>query len=348
MSGKQLRIVCLAVPTPDFVQDHVLIQAAETRNTRTELAGQIAMSILIAQLLVIASGGIAIWIGIGRGLLPLMKVEKLVAARAHGDLSPIEVEEPVEITSLIKALNQLFKQLKDDLDLQERFISNAAHQLRTPLAALSTYCDLARKSTADATMHNILNDLDTGINRMSKLVNRLLSLARSEPQVASSRTSSVFDLNSAASTISAAHVPQALKKKIEIEFLSADEPALVLGELNAVEELISNLIENAVTYTQNGGNIIVKVMNQNGHATVIVEDDGPGIPPLERGRVFERFYRMPGTDKPGTGLGLAIVREIASSHSAVVDISSGPGSKGTSIRVDFPKAANGKIHNRSN
>ncbi len=338
-----MRLVCFPAPTPDFTYDHVVVQAAETRNTRTELAGQITMSILFAQLLLIVCGGASIWFGVKRGLIPLSRVERAVEARVPGDFSPIDVEEPVEINSLIKALNRMFKQLKDDRDMQERFISNAAHQLRTPLAVLGTYCDLARKTTNDASIIGVLDDLDGGINRMSKLVNRLLALARSEPNVAATRTSTVFDLNNSASVMSAAHVPQALKKKIDIEFLSATEPALVYGDPSAVEELIANLIENAVTYGPPGGNVIVKVVNEKGHSSIVVEDDGPGIPPEERGRVFERFYRMPGTDKPGTGLGLAIVREIAASHNATVDISSGRASNGTSVRVDFPEiVANGK------
>lgn len=343
IKGRQMRLVCFPAPTPDFTYDHVVVQAAETRNTRTELAGQITMSILFAQLLLIVCGGASIWFGVKRGLLPLSRVERAVEARVPGDFSPIDVEEPVEINSLIKALNRMFKQLKDDRDIQERFISNAAHQLRTPLAVLGTYCDLARKTTTDASIIGVLDDLDGGINRMSKLVNRLLALARSEPNVAATRTSTVFDLNNSASVMSAAHVPQALKKKIDIEFLSATEPALVYGDPSAVEELIANLIENAVTYGPPGGNVIVKVVNEKGHSSIVVEDDGPGIPPDERGKVFERFYRMPGTDKPGTGLGLAIVREIAASHNANVDISSSPASNGTSVRVDFPEiVANGK------
>lgn len=343
IEGKQMRVVCFSIPTPEFLFDHVIVQAAETRNTRTELAGQITMSILFAQLLLIASGAVSIWFGVKRGLLPLVQVEKAVEARGPGDFSPIDVEEPVEINSLIKALNRMFKQLKDDLDMQERFISNAAHQLRTPLAVLGTYCELARKTTSDMSIHSVLDDLDAAVNRMSKLVNRLLSLARSEPHVAATRTSTVFDLNTSASVMSAAHVPQALKKKIEIEFLSAKEPALVYGDPNAVDELIANLIENAIIYGPTGGNVTVKVINEERHASVLVEDDGPGIPPEERGRVFERFYRIPGTDKPGTGLGLAIVREIAASHHALVDITAGPAFKGTCIRVDFPEViANGK------
>lgn len=337
--GKQLRVVSLSAPTPELAFDHVIILVAETRNTRTQLAGQITMSILVAQLVVIAFGAAAVWIGVGRGLMPLHKIEKVVEARAPGDLSSLDVQVPTEILSLVTALNRLFKHLQDDVDLQKRFISNAAHQLRTPLAAVGTYCDLARKLAKDSEMHAVLNDLDAGVTRMSKLVNRLLSLARSEPAVAATRSNVVFDLNECASVMSAAHVPDALRKKIQVEFLSSTQPALVYGDPHAIEELLSNLIENAVTYTESGGNVVVKITDMKGKWNAVIADDGPGIPPVERGRVFERFYRMPGTEAPGTGLGMAIVREIAASHNATVDISEGLSSRGTSVRVEFPQVS---------
>ncbi len=338
LKNRELRVVCLSVPTPDLSFDHVVIQAAETRNTRRELANQITMSILFAQLVLIVSGSAAIWIGVGRGLLPLAKVEHAVEARSPGDLSPLQVEEPVEILSLIKALNRLFKQLDNDLELQKRFTSNAAHQLRTPLAVLGTYCDLARKLVKDAEAQDVLSELEAGINRMSKLVNRLLALARSEPGVASNRSGAVIDLNYLASVVTAAQVPEAIRKKIELEFLSASEPAIVFGDQGALEELMSNLIENSILYGQPSGHVAVKVLVRDGKTALTVEDDGPGILIDERERVFERFYRIPGTEQPGTGLGLAIVKEIVAAHHATINVESGSNDKGTSITISFPAA----------
>jgi len=336
---KEMRVVTLLVPTPDLFVDHVIVQAAETRNARTELASQISVSIFLAQLALIICGAIAIWIGVGRGLRPLKKIEQIVESRSPGDLSLFQVDEPVEVNSLIKALNRLLKQLEDDLELQKRFTSNAAHQLRTPLAVVTTYCDLARKMVKDKDVQDVLAELESGINRMSKLVNRLLVLARSEPGVVASRNFAHVDLSAIAASVTAAHVPQAIRNKIEFEFLSAAEPAMVYGDQAGLEELISNLVENSILYLHHGGKIVVRLAVLNGGPVLSVEDDGPGIPVDERGKVYERFYRIAGTEKPGTGLGLAIVKEIAGAHRATCEITSGASGKGTCITIQFPSAA---------
>jgi two-component system sensor histidine kinase TctE len=334
--GKELRVMTLAVPTPESIFDYVVIQAAETRNTRKELANQISISILLAQIAIIICGAGAIWIGVGRGLRPLANVEQAVQARAAGDLSPLNVDEPVEIISLIKALNRLFKQLENDIELQKRFTSNAAHQLRTPLAVVTTYCDLVRKMVKDTEVQDVLADLEAAIHRMSRMVNRLLVLARSEPGASNHRPFTQVDLSTIASTVTAAHVPEAIRNKIEFEFLAPSEPAIVYGDQNGLEELISNLIENSILYSDPGGKITVQIIVDGDKTLLTIEDEGCGIPENERGKVFERFYRATGTEKPGTGLGLAIVKEIAISHEALIDTTSGKHGKGTAITVCFP------------
>lgn len=347
IAGEEVRVVSLTVPTPEFPLEYVMVQAAETRNTRKELAGQITMGILLAQLILIVCGATAIWVGVGRGLLPLARVESAVESRAPGDLSPLSVEEPVEIMSLIKALNRLFKQLDRDIEMQKRFTSNAAHQLRTPLAVLGTYCNLALKMVKNGVkesevkeVEEVLNELDGGINRMSKLVSRLLVLARSEPGVASTQQCSLINLSDVASQVTAANVPESINKKIELEFYAPSDPALVWGNKGNIEELIANLVENSILYTGPGGKIVVKIESDNGQTTLVVEDDGPGIAVSEREKVFERFYRVSGTEQAGTGLGLAIVKEIATSHNADVTISDGSSNCGTAIAVRFPVVPN--------
>ncbi len=336
--NKEVRVVTLSVPTPDLFVDHVIVQAAETRNARTELAGQISISIFLAQVALIICGAIAVWIGVGRGLRPLKTIEQIVESRSPGDLSLFQTDEPVEVTSLIKALNRLLKQLDDDLQLQKRFTSNAAHQLRTPLAVVTTYCDLARKMEKDPDVQGVLAELESGISRMSKLVNRLLVLARSEPGVAALRNYANVDVSAIAASVTAAHVPQAIRNKIEFEFLSAGEPAIVYGDQAGLEELITNLVENSILYQHTGGKIVVKISVVNGAPILSVEDEGPGIPEDERGKVYERFYRIAGTEQPGTGLGLAIVKEIAIAHRATCEITNGTSGKGTCITIQFPSS----------
>lgn len=335
--GREIRVMTLTVPTPDSLFDHLVIQAAETRNTRKELANQISISIFLAQIAIIICGAGAIWIGVGRGLRPLANVEKAVQARAAGDLSPLNVDEPVEIISLIKALNSLFKQLENDIELQKRFTSNAAHQLRTPLAVVTTYCDLVRKMVKDSEVQGVLGELEAAINRMSRMVNRLLVLARSEPGANSTKPFSKLELSTIASAVTAAHVPEAIRNKLEFEFLAPAEPAFVYGEQNGLEELISNLIENSILYSEPGDKILVKITVAAGQALLAIEDSGCGIAEDEREKVFERFYRGTATAKPGTGLGLAIVKEIATSHKATIAVESGANNKGTSITISFPK-----------
>ena len=337
LKDKELRVVCLTVQTSEPCFSRMIVQAAETRNTRAELAGQITLTIVMAQLVLIMSGAVAIWIGVGRSLRALAEVGQTVERRTPGNLSPLEVDEPEELVSLVNALNRLFKQLQDDIEWRKRFTSNAAHQLRTPLTVLGTYCDLACKLVKDVEAQDVLKELEAGINCMTKLVNRLLSLARSEPAVAGPRNFTVVDLNNCASAASAAHVPEAIKKTIEIEFHASPQPAPVYGDRSALDELVSNLVENSISYTQPGGNVVVEISVAAGKTILEVKDDGPGIPVDERERIFERFYRIAGTDQPGTGLGLAIVKEIATAHNATIAVSTGLGEKGVSITVRFPE-----------
>ena len=337
LKERQLRAVAFVVNIPEAKADidKLIVQVAETRNTRKELTNQIAITVLVSQSILIACALIAVWIGVRRGLSPLARVEAAVNSRSPGDLSLLEVDEPSEIRSLVNALNNLLVQLSQDVELQKRFIANAAHQLRTPIAGLGTYSALAGKLAKDQELKEVLSDLDSGISRMGKVVGRLLMLARSEPGASSTRQMSVVDLNSVVSEVTAASVPEAIKQKIDLEFHSTSEPALIYGDQGAIEELASNLIENSILYTQDGGTVSVEVAVRNGTTTLTVQDDGPGIPKEERERIFERFYRLPGTEKPGTGLGLAIVKEIVSSHKAKMDVLSGSSGLGSAFKVSF-------------
>ncbi|MBP7862910.1 sensor histidine kinase [bacterium] len=332
LKERQLRAVAFTFPN---ATDNLIIQVAETRNTRKELTHQIAFTVLASQFILIICALIAVWFGVRRGLSPLARVEAAVNSRSPGDLSMLEVNEPSEIKSLVNALNNLLKQLSDDVEMQKRFIANAAHQLRTPIAGLGTYSALARKLAKDDESKEVLAELDAGIARMGKVVGRLLMLARSEPGASSTRQMSVVDLNSVVSEVTATKVPDAIQQKIELEFHSTSEPALIYADPSGIEELASNLIENSILYTPSGGTVMIEVAVRNGTTTLNVEDNGPGIPHEEKERIFERFYRLPGTEKSGTGLGLAIVKEVVSSHKAKIDVSSGPSGQGASFKVSF-------------
>jgi len=226
--------------------------------------------------------------------------------------------------------------LRDDIDRQKRFAGNAAHQLRTPLAGLVTYCHLALKLAKEEGEIDVIRQIEVGVQRMSQLVSQLLSLARSEPAVLMTKPRNVFDLNTIASTVTAELVPTGIAGGVELEFIASTEVMTLLGDQASLIELVRNLVENAIKYTPAGGQVTVKVSRRAFAIILIVEDTGRGIAKEERQKIFERFYRVPGTQEPGSGLGLSIVKEIAEAHRAQVTVTESTSSTGTRIMVQFP------------
>ncbi len=333
LNGVKIRVARLRCVNPNQPDDAVLVQVAETLEGRNNLTRMLMFSIIAPQILLIVLGSLAVWFGVGRGLRPLSKIQEAVTKRNPQDLSPLVFAAvPVEVKPLVQSINDLLERLRSDIETQRRFVANAAHQLRTPLAGLRTYTGLAQRASKDKHNDSLIQHIDHGIDRMVRLVNRLLCLARVEPPVESYHNP--VDLNFIASDSTAELIEMALAKDIELTFQAAGKPAIVLGDREALRDLTSNLIENAVLYTQAGGNVSVLVSNGEGiHFTV--EDDGPGIPEEERSRVFERFYRILGTPVAGSGLGLSIVREIALNHKAEVKLGSGSNGQGTLVSVSF-------------
>lgn len=224
-----------------------------------------------------------------------------------------------------------------DLEFQQRFVANAAHQFRTPLAGLKTYIYAAKRLPSNERMNNLLDQIESGTDRMSRLSNQLLALAKADPANKFGTYDSV-DLNLIVSDVTAGFVEKALDKEIELSFEGSDTPAVIRGNATGLTELTANLIENAILYTQFGGQIVVRLFYENNEGCIAlsVQDNGPGIPQPERERVFERFYRVLGTEAPGSGLGLAIVKEIATAHEAKVSIASLDPESGTTVKVSFP------------
>ncbi len=335
LNGKEVRIVRVKSYLNGHEEQVVLVQVAQTLNALHEMSNQILMSILIPQVFMIIAGTLCVSYGVQRGLIPFAKIEKALSARSQFDLAPVESRGvPTEIKPLINAINVLLDKLQEDIDQQQRFVANAAHQFRTPLAGLKTYIYAAKRLPAEPRMLEMLEKLEAGVDRLSHLSNKLLTLAKTEPQVGSDKYLPV-DLNFIASATTADFVSEALPKGMELTFIGSDKPAFVSGEQADLAELTSNLIENAVNYTQEGGNVTVRVSNGDA-VRLTIQDNGPGIPPDERDRVFERFYRVLGTAAPGSGLGLPIVKEIAAAHNATVEITDCTLGKGTSIIVTFP------------
>jgi two-component system sensor histidine kinase TctE len=293
--------------------------------------------------LLIAFAAVALfWLGIGQGLRPLDRLRDEIAARSPRDLRPVpEQDKPQEVRALVGALNRLLSRLNAAIESQQRFIANAAHQLRTPLAGLKTHAELARRQPSTLELRSLLDMIAGETQRTSHLVNQLLTLARAEPGEAASGDQPV-NLHETISRDLRDWVQRAVGKNIDLGFELDD--AWILGEPLLLRELAANLLDNALAYTQAGGSVTVRTGARDGESVLEVEDNGPGIPEAEREKVFERFYRIPATGGEGCGLGLSIVSEIAERHGGTVELSRPPGGRGTLIRAVFPRLAAQAAH----
>jgi two-component system sensor histidine kinase TctE len=336
-----IRAVALRVPVqPGSGRGAALIQVAERVTARDEFARQILLRMVLPQGILILLAGIAVWYGVGRGLAPLSTLRREIECRSHRDLSALPEEQaPREVRPLIRAMNDLLARLGTAISTQQRFIADAAHQLRTPIAGLKTQTELALRQSQPGNVHDTLRQLQTATEQSTRLVNQLLSLARAEPGARREHAVERLDLARLARDTTTEWVPRALARSIDVGYDGEDAAAWIEGDSFLVRDMLGNLLDNAIRYTQQGGQVTVRVAVGPNAVALSVEDNGPGIPEHERERVFERFYRVLGTRTEGCGLGLAIVREIALGHRAEVSLAVGAGGQGTVARVAFPRAA---------
>jgi two-component system sensor histidine kinase TctE len=334
--GEPVRIVELNLEAaPPEGRPPAVVRVAETKVKRTELAREILFSVVAPQVLLILIAGIVVWAGVVRGLAPLDRVQRAVAARSGRDLSPVMADNvPGEVSPLVRSINELLARLDQVLTLQSRFVSDAAHQLKTPVAALEAQCEVALRERDPESLRTSVEKLQPGFARLSRLVSQLLSLARNEPEAVRAVRLVPLDLNAAALEAATAWVPEALRKRIDLGFEGTDAPVVVEGEPGRLRELFDNLLDNAVRYTPEGGRVTMRVTGSP--PAVTVSDDGPGIPPHERERVFERFHRLLGSSRDGSGLGLAIAQEIARLHGAAITLGDDADGVGNTFSVVFP------------
>ncbi len=319
--------------------DPVRVLVAESHEVRDELIAHIVMRMLAPGIVGLILLGFWVWIAIRRGLLPLDTVTRQVGDCAPERLHAVVPESaPEEIRPLVEALNDLFLRVERAIDNERRFTADAAHELRTPLAALAAQIQVAARARNDAERNHALEFLTTGMARTSRLVDQLLTLARLEPELAAAPAVGV-GLDSLAQEVCADHGPQALAKDIALE-LDA-EPVTIAADEDLLRILLRNLIDNAIRYTPAGGRVAVTVAvagaGASGKARLTVSDSGPGIPPAERSRVFERFARLAGQETDGSGLGRSIVRRIAELHGATVTLDTGINGQGLAVVVTFTK-----------
>lgn len=339
--GRVIRAVALRVPVqPGTGRDTALIQVAERVTARDDFARRIITRMVLPQALLILLAGLAVWYGVGRGLAPLSTLRQEIQSRSERDLSALPEEQaPQEVRPLIRAINDLLVRLGRAIVNQQRFIADAAHQLRTPVAGIKTQTELALRQSRTGEVQGTLKQLHNATEQTARLVNQLLSLARTEPVGGRSQNSGPLDLVRIARDTTTEWVPRALDRNIDLGFESSLDTARIEGDAFLLKEMLNNLLDNAVRYTQTGGQVTVRVEPAPGAMALTVEDNGPGIPEPERERVFERFHRVLGSGADGCGLGLSIVREIALSHGGEASITAGAGGSGTVARIVLPARA---------
>ena len=314
----------------------VYIQVAETLNKREALASNVLIDIIVPQLLLVLFTIIIIWFGVERGLQPLFDFKAAVSKRSYLDLSSIEMPDvPTEVMILVNSVNSLMRQLESVLSAQNRFIADAAHQLRTPLAGAQAQLELALLESDPDQHQELLERVSTSMERLSHTITQLLSLARNQQDASHNMVMSRVNLNKIAQEVTTDMVPTAIKKGLDLGFEADTQSTIILGDPKRLKEMLYNLVDNALLYTPAGGKVTVKVQHEAGEIVLSVIDNGPGIPKSEREKVFERFHRVIGTGQEGSGLGLAIVMEIAQLHQANVEIADEPRKKGLNIQVSF-------------
>ncbi|MGZ4994581.1 MAG: sensor histidine kinase N-terminal domain-containing protein [Methylobacter sp.] len=333
MYGEPVRVVSMMI-APEHSSEKVFVHVAETLNKRRSMMMDILLADLVPQMALVFLAGIYLVTGVKRGLQPLRVLADEIAQRSSRDLRPIPEQHVfLEVRALTDTINDLLERLGLAIATQQRFISNAAHQLRTPLAGLKLQVERAQREQDLPAMKPALTQIQGCADRMSHLTTQLLILARSEPIDGDYELRPV-DLCKLAKETCMDWVPKALQRHMELGFDGLEQPLHVRGDEVLLRELLGNLLDNAICYGHSQGNIVVKV-ERYPSPRLSVEDDGPGIPELEMDRVFERFYRIPGSSGEGCGLGLAIVKEIADLHKARLKLSRVSEAGGTLIELVF-------------
>jgi two-component system sensor histidine kinase TctE len=315
----------------------VLVQVAETKTKRDQLAAEIITAMMLPQLLIVLLAGILVHYGVSRGLAPLDRLRQAVEQRSHRDLSSVPLSDsPREVQPLLSAMNDLLQRLRESIAYQQRFTADASHQLRTPLAGLQTQAEMALRENDPARIHHALEWILASTVRLSHLVSQLLALARVEPGSGREIELLPLDLVVLARKTTSEWVSTALAKQVDLGFEAMQQNMSINGDALILRELLANLLDNAIRYTPPHGKVTVAVAEENDRVVLTVEDNGSGIPAEERSQIFERFHRLQDSHGDGCGLGLAIVREIALAHLAEITVSEGADGKGTRMSVSFP------------
>jgi two-component system sensor histidine kinase TctE len=349
LRGVDIRVAYIWVRVPVEGNPLALVQVAETREKRSVLATEIIKGVMVPQFVLLPLAVLLVWLALARGIKPLNQLEERIRARSPDDLSPLDHKTvPLEVAPLVDSVNDLLTRLNDSLATQKRFLADAAHQLKTPLAGLRMQADLAqREGTSTDELKQSLKQIGRSSIRATHTVNQLLALARAEASGAQ-MTQQRCDLARLTMDVVRDSVPRAMDKRIDLGYDGAEPgaPGVWLdGNPTLLKELVRNLVDNAINYTPSSddrpGVVTVRVLADTfGRVLLLqVEDTGPGVPASERELIFQPFYRALGSEADGSGLGLPIVQEIARQHQAeisVEDARPGQTPPGARFTVRFP------------
>ncbi|MEO7106514.1 MAG: sensor histidine kinase N-terminal domain-containing protein [Rhodoferax sp.] len=307
-----------------------LVQVAETLDKRSVLATEIVKGVMLPQFVILPLAVLLVWLALVQAIKPLHHLEERIRARSPDDLSPLDAEAvPLEVAPLVSSVNDLLMRLKDSVATQKRFLADAAHQLKTPLAGLRMQADLAQREDANAEdLKQSLRQIGRSSIRATHTVNQLLALARAESS-GTAMSQQLCNLVRLTMEVVRDCVPRAMDKHIDVGYEGADPDdadVTMMGNPTLLKEMVRNLMDNAINYTPSHadkpGVITARVLKDPFSKVLVlqVEDSGPGIPVAERELVFQPFYRALGTEADGSGLGLPIVLEIARQHQASVTV----------------------------
>ncbi len=335
--GEPIRAVALAQPVASRLPSgNALVVVARTLRGRDRLVTDLWINALRDQVLLVSLAGLLALFGLHRGLAPLLRLRNDVLKRDPQVLSILPVGSvQSELRPLVEALNEEALRMQGYAASQRRFIANASHQLRTPLALLKTQIMVGQRESAPEARQEVLNGLDNGVDAIIRLTNQLLTLARAEPGSNAIRKD-IVDFAAITRAVLEKMAVVALDRQIDLSFDEGEDAGQLYGHATLLSEMVLNLVENALRYTPTGGLVIVSLRRRGETIVLCVEDNGPGIPAPEREKVFERFYRLPGTIAEGSGLGLAIVREIVLVHDGQIILDGRHPAPGLRINVLLP------------
>ena len=334
LHGKRVRVVSTLI-APLRPQDPVLVSVAETLFKRSTLTREILIGMAAPQIALLGIALLLGRIGVNHGLKPLTDLAAQIEARDQNNLSPVPQSGlPGETRVLVARINELLERLSNAMRAQKRFVADAAHQLRTPLAAVLLHAERAERAPDTSSEREALGALHRSVERAARLSAQLLTLARTDPEAVSAIELKPVDLTSLTRQVGEEWVRRALERDIDFGLVVPDHPVLVQGDERLLSEVLSNLIDNALRYGNAGGHVTLMV-EIGAQTRLSVQDDGPGIPAEERTKIFERFYRLPNGNSDGSGLGLSIVEEIARLHRATVEVTSGANDRGSRFIVTF-------------